>query len=103
MGTTSVHATHGGLTSPLTYGEQFKFLPGEFTFSTKYVTNGEELDLSPYFRKLLGIVFEVPQGYELVYDHNGGKVIAYTNGNQVTAETDLKAALGAIQFLAWGL
>jgi len=105
---------YGAIFTPKIYASgNLKFLTGQFDFSDEYPVAGEDMDLSDFFKVVLGVIFESKAGYVFEYDYTNKKVIAMnadfsgsTAGplSAVADKTDLKAAevLG-VRFIAWGL
>lgn len=78
------------------YGFAMKTLLGSFTFSDKYTTGGEALNISKYFPKgVLNVIVLPKDGYIFEYDKATGKVLAKVTGAdpgvlvEVAADTDL--------------
>lgn len=105
---------YGAVFTPKIYASgNLKFLTGQFNFSDEYPVAGEDMDLSDFFKAVLGVMFETKAGYVFEYDYTNKKVKAmHGNYAEVAAgplaavadKTDLEAAdvLG-VRFIAWGL
>lgn len=71
--------TPGGGTCPAySYIQDMKTISGRMTFPNAYEAGGHVLKTEkPFFRKLMGVLFENKDGYSFEYDHNTGKVKAF--------------------------
>jgi hypothetical protein len=102
---------YGALFTPQVYGKgQIKFLTGQIDFDNSYPTGGEDMDLTKYFKNLLGVLFESKSGYVFEYDYTAKKVkvmyFDYSNASdgvavEVPDITNL-STLVDVRFIAWG-
>lgn len=109
---TADSGNYGAMFTPKVYSStNVKILTGQFSFSDEYPVAGEAMDLSDYFTKVLGVMFENKAGYVFEYDYQNSKVKAYYADYDAAADgalipvpdkTDLDALTG-VRFIAWGL
>ena len=110
MPTLNVDAPGGGPAQVDGFGTDTTILTGTFDFDNSYAAGGEALDLSKYFRQVLGVAFETKSGYVFEYDYAAKKAKAMQfnypgavagPATEVPAATDLSALVG-VRFIAWG-
>ncbi len=68
---------YGAVFTPQIYAKgNIKLLTGSIAFDNSYPTGGEAMDLSKFFKNLLGVFFETKSGYIFEYDYTNKKVKA---------------------------
>lgn len=93
---------YGAVFTPQVYAKgDMKFLTGKVDFDSSYPTGGEAMDISKFFKNLLGVTFETKSGYVFEYDYTNKKVKALERHSVYSAAVDPPSiAAGAIADVA---
>ena len=109
---TADSGNYGAMFTPKVYASgNVKILTGQIGFDASYPIGGEAMDLSDYFTKVLGILFENKNGYVFEYDYANAKVKAMYADYDAAADGALIEVANAtnlisvtdVRFIAWGL
>jgi hypothetical protein len=75
---------YGAIFTPKIYAKgDMKLLSGSVDFDSSYPTGGLAMDLTKFFKNLLGVMFETKAGYIFEYDYTAKKVKAlYPQGGE---------------------